>query len=77
MNETTKADVATLLETFTDYVNPDEEHDPWFTLAEINQQFVWDDIPDDTLNEWLREMIEEGHVRMEAQEGEAVYRWLS
>jgi hypothetical protein len=77
MNQTRKQDVATLLENFSDYVNPAGELDPWFTLAEINQQFAWDDIPDEILIEWLTEMIEVGLVDTEDQEDEAVYRWQS
>jgi hypothetical protein len=75
MSQTTKQHVAALLENFADYANPDGVDDPWFTLAEINQQFAFEDIADETLVEWLGEMIEEGLVDTEDQEGEAVYRW--
>ena len=74
---TTKSDVATLLETFADYVNPAGEEDPWFTLAEINQQFAWDDIPTKELTSWLDEMVNSGLARTEKQDGERVWAWLS
>lgn len=77
MAETTKAHIEALLENFSDYVNPDGVEDPWFTVAEINQQFAWDDIPEDTLTDWLDELIFEGSVTTEDQDGEAVYRWAS
>lgn len=77
MITTTKADVADLLQNFSDYVNPEGDLDPWFTLKEINQQFAWEDIPDDTLTEWLDEMIQDELVTTEDQDGEAVYKWLA
>lgn len=71
--ETTPRDVATLLETFADYVNPDSEPDSWFTLTEINQQFAWEDIPDETLEEWLQELVSSGKVKRIGQE----WSWVS
>ncbi len=71
--ETTREDVATLLENFADYVNPDGQEDAWFTLVEINQQFAWEDIDDGALAEWVSELIREGKV---TQKGNEV-RWLS
>ena len=76
-HQTTKEDVATLLENFSDYINPSGEEDPWFTLDEINRQFAWEDIPNDTLTGWLEEMIKDGQVATEDQDDEDVYRWLS
>ncbi len=73
--ETTAKDVAHLLETFADYVNPDGEDDPWFTLAEINQQFAWEDIPDDLLTEWLTELSFAGKVEVSTDGPE--WRWAS
>jgi predicted transcriptional regulator len=70
-HQTTKQDVADLLENFKDYVNPDGVRDPWFTLAEINQQFAWEDIPEDTLRQWLEELTVEGKVVM----GEPGVEW--
>ena len=61
-NQTTRQDVADLLENFKDYVNPEGALDPWFTLKEINQQFAWDDIPDETLRQWLAELTAAGKV---------------
>lgn len=76
--QTTKEDVATLLENFSDYVNPQKEFDPWFRVSEINQQFAWDDVPEDTLIKWLEEMLDEGLVAVRTDgEGETEYRWLS
>lgn len=75
-HQTTKEDVAALLENFADYVNPDGASDPWFTLGEINQQFAWEDIPDDTLKEWLGDLFMEGHIQVELQGDSEVYRWL-
>jgi len=57
---TGKQDVSDLLENFAPYVNPAGEHDPWFEVTEINQQFAWDDVPLDTLETWLGELVEEG-----------------
>lgn len=76
-HQTTGDDVATLLETFSDYVNPAGEWDPWFTLTEINQQFAWDDIPDDVLAGWLDELHTAAKVAAAYQNGEMVWRWLS
>lgn len=77
MITTTKADVAILLETFADYVNPDGAHDPWFTLAEVNQQFAWDDIPDAELTEWLDALVTDGKAVSEIQDDERVWAWQS
>ncbi len=76
---TTKEDVATLLENFANYVNPKGELDPWFTLAEINQQFAWDDVPNETLVAWLLGMQREGLVELKLGEtaNETEVRWLS
>lgn len=60
--QTTKQDVSDLIENFAGYVNPDGIHDPWFEITEINQQFAWDDVPLDTLETWLGELVEEGKV---------------
>lgn len=60
--QTTKQDVSDLIENFAGYVNPDGIHDPWFEITEINQQFAWDDVPLDTLEIWLGELVEEGKV---------------
>jgi hypothetical protein len=76
MNETTKEDVAVLLQNFEDYVNPDGDLDPWFTIEEINQQFAWDDVDDQTLDEWLTELEEEGLATSEIQQNVRVWRWL-
>lgn len=76
-HQTTKQDVADLLENFQGYVNPDGVSDPWFTLTEINQQFAWDDIPDDTLKEWLGDLFMDGHIEVELQQDGEAYRWLS
>lgn len=76
---TTKADVEHLLENFASYINPNQEFDPWFTLAEINQQFAWEDIPEDILVDWLNEMSQEGKVeaRLGKTREETEWRWLS
>lgn len=76
-HQTTKEDVAALLENFADYVNPEGKLDPWFTLSEINQQFAWDDVADDVLTAWLNDLVLANKAVTEIQEGEAVYRWLS
>ncbi len=60
--ETTIEDVATLLENFVDYVNPDGDEAPWFTIDEINQQFAWEDIPEATLSDWLSELLRAGNA---------------
>ena len=76
-HKTTKQDVADLLENFADYVNPEtRQPDPWFTLSDINQQFAWDDIPDETLKEWLGDLFMEGHIEVELQQDGEAYRWL-
>ena len=71
--ETTREDVAYLLENFSDYVNPAGDEDPWFTLAQINQQFAWEDIPNDVLIGWLDELVIARKV--EGQGG--LWRWAS
>ena len=75
----TKADVENLLENFASYINPNQEFDPWFTLAEINRQFAWEDIPEDTLVGWLNEMSQEGKVEIRPGKTreETEWRWLS
>ena len=70
--ETTREDVAHLLENFADYVNPDGEEDAWFTLAEINLQFAWDDIPQATLADWVSDLIRAGKVVQKTNE----FRWV-
>jgi len=75
-HQTTKQEVADLLENFAEYVNPNQEHDPWFTLAEVNRQFAWDDIPDGELTEWLNQLVAEGFAVTEEQDGERVWAWL-
>lgn len=77
MSQTTKFDVEVLLKNFEDYVNPDGEHDPWFTLDEINQQFAWEDIPKLKLRKWLREMEKAGDVVSQREGLHKVYRWQS
>ncbi len=71
--ETTHEDIAHLLENFADYVNPDGDEDPWFTLGQINQQFAWEDIPFRDLLAILDNLVIAGKV--EAANGR--YRWLS
>lgn len=76
--ETSKDDVAALLANFVDYVNPDGETDPWFTLDEINQQFAWDDISEEVLRTWLKELAADGHVESGLRtDGRWVWRWVS
>ena len=81
--ETTLDDVAVLLETFADYVNPNGDKDPWFTLVEINQQFAWEDIPEITLADWLSELVRAGKVAQRAgsrprgKTASSEWRWLS
>lgn len=70
--QTTKEDVATLLENFVDYENPDGKFDPWFTLNEINQQFAWVDIDSQTLFSWLDELEAEGKVQHVGEK----WRWV-
>ena len=77
MTQTRSFDVEVLLQNFADYINPDGEQDPWFTLPEINQQFAWEDIPDSTLESWLQDMIARGDVRTDVQDNEVVYAWRS
>ena len=72
--ETTKQDVEVLLENFDDYVNPAGDENPWFTLDEINQQFAWEDIPDEQLRVWLTELIAESKVEIGVG---GKWRWLS
>lgn len=67
--------MATLLENFATYVNPDRETDPWFLVSEINQQFAWGDIPEETLTKWLDEMVEEGKVTRVNMNDGPNYRW--
>ncbi len=74
MSATEQQDVETLLANFADYVNPAGDENPWFTLDEINQQFAWDDIPDDVLEGWLSLMVEAGKVE-HGPSGR--FRWLS
>jgi len=69
---TTKEDVSSLLENFSEYVNPDGREDAWFEVSEINQQFAWEDVPEETLTEWLEELVAENLVEAS---GEG-YRWL-
>ncbi len=71
--QTTKEDVAVLLENFDDYVNPAGEEDPWFTYVEINQQFAWEDIPESVLDGWVSDLVIAG--KAEVIEGKV--RWLS
>ena len=71
--KTTREDVETLLSNFADYVNPGEVRDPWFTLAEINQQFAWEDVPVMVLRVWLDDLVTEGKVQFDGE----VWRWLS
>jgi len=74
---TGKQDVSDLLENFAGYVNPAGEHDPWFEVTEINQQFAWDDVDETQLVEWLDELVAEGVVesRMNAR-GRVEWRWI-
>lgn len=74
---TGKQDVRDLLENFAGYVNPAGEHDPWFEVTEINQQFAWDDVDETQLVEWLDELVAEGvaESRMNAQ-GRVEWRWI-
>ena len=67
-----KSDVADLLENFADYKNLDRKWDPWFQVDEINQQFAWGDVPEETLVRWLGELEAEGKVT----HGEDGWRWL-
>ena len=71
---TERGDVEVLLANFADYRNPEGQEDPWFTLDQINQQFAWEDIPDEQLRVWLTELVAEGKV--EALIG-GKWRWLS
>lgn len=74
---TGKQDVSDLLENFAGYVNPAGEHDPWFEVTEINQQFAWDDVDETQLVEWLDELVAEGvaESRMNVQ-GRVEWRWI-
>ena len=77
-DEVTKSEVVDLLENFKGYVNPDGVEDPWFTLDEINQQFVWDNIPHRTLRQWLKELVAEGTVEVRrVKVFWREYRWLN
>lgn len=71
---TERKDVEVLLANFADYRNPEGEEDPWFTLDEINQQFAWEDIPDEQLSAWLMQLKTDGKV--EERLGGS-WRWLS
>ena len=74
--QTTKQDVSDLIENFAGYVNPDGVHDPWFEITEINQQFAWDDVPLDTLETWLGELVEEGKVlTQQNSDGRQEWAW--
>lgn len=77
MESTTAADVAFLLENFSNYMNPDGEHDPWFTLAEINQQFVWDDLEPSELVSILDKLVVEGKAEARTEGQDVEWRWLS
>lgn len=77
MKELTTQDIADLLENFSDYINPDGEHDPWFTIAEVNQQFAWDDVPRQELTEMLDALVARGWAVTEEQDGERVWSWQS
>lgn len=78
MPSTTRDDVEVLLENFKDYVNPEGKHAPWFTLKQINQQFAWEDIPEDTLRVWLSDLVRGRKVDVkENTDGEEVYAWRS
>lgn len=74
--ETTREDVATLLENFKEYVNPAGDEDPGFTLAEINQQFAWEDIPHVILREWLTDLSLAGLVQKFEGDEEPEWRWV-
>lgn len=80
-HQTTKEEVADLLENFVGYINPEGKLDPWFSLSEINRQFAWDDVYEPVLVGWLEELVGAGKVEAseeEAEEGEGkVWRWLS
>lgn len=74
---TGKQDVSDLLENFAGYVNPAGEHDPWFEVTEINQQFAWDDVDETQLVEWLDELVAEGVAESRMNpEGEREWRWI-
>ncbi len=76
--ETTKQDIEVLLENFDDYVNPAGDENPWFTLDEINQQFAWEDIPENVLNGWLSDLLDAGKVEGRLPTpGATEWRWLS
>ncbi len=76
--ETTKEDVVVLLENFDDYINPAGDEDPWFTYAEINQQFAWEDVSEPVLGGWVSDLVLAGKVewRDDTSRGR-VFRWLS
>lgn len=74
----TKQDVSDLLENFADYVNPDGVHDPWFEVTEVNQQFAWEDIPEETIEQWLNDLVAEGKVfRRVNAEGHQEWAWTA
>ena len=60
-----KQDIADLLENFATYVNPSGDHDPWFTVDQINQQFAWNDVPEDRLLGWLDDLVHGGVVELD------------
>jgi hypothetical protein len=61
---TTKQAVASLLENFASYVNTETGRDPWFEVGEINQHFAWEDVLEETLRQWLDELVAEGKVEV-------------
>ncbi len=76
MTVTERKDVEALLANFADYVNPEGDEDPWFTLDEINQQFAWENIPESTLKEWLSDLVIAGKVALRDEGEEREWRWL-
>lgn len=71
----TREEVADLLSQFSGYLNPMGELDPWFTVEEVKQQFIFD-LEDGDLLTWLDEWEDDGVVETEVQEGEQVWRWI-
>ena len=67
-------DLATLLQNFSSYVNPDGKLDPWFSLLEINQHFAEEDVDALKLLAMLEELQRENLVVLNAY-GE--WRWNS
>jgi len=72
--ELTKQHVADLLENFVDYVNPDGEHDPWFTIDEVVRQFPFE-VPLGQPLGWLEELEAEGSIERGADEIGPHWRW--